>query len=53
MGPARVLNPVANDRPAPNPKPDSGDAAGTVWSHPTNHPPTPAPGAAAQTLPHA
>ncbi|MCX6916661.1 MAG: DDE-type integrase/transposase/recombinase, partial [Verrucomicrobia bacterium] len=53
MGPARILNPVANDRPAQRTKPDSGDAAGTVWAHPTTTPLIPASGPAAQALPHA
>ena len=48
MGPARLLDPVANDRPARKPKSDPGEAAGAVSTRPTPRPPAPASGAAAQ-----
>lgn len=46
MGPARLLDPVANDRPAQKPKTDPGEAAGAIPARPTPRPATPASGAA-------
>src|SRR5271157_3653337 len=52
MGLARRLDPVANDRPPKKPKPDPGDAAGTLPTTPGKQPPAPSSGAAAQNTPH-
>lgn len=46
MGAARLLDPVANDRPAQKPKSDPGEAAGALPARPTPRPPAPASGAA-------
>ncbi len=44
MGQARLLDPVANDRPARRPRPDPGDAAGAVAAPPKAPPPAPTSG---------
>jgi transposase InsO family protein len=46
MGQARLLDPLANDRPPRRPGPDSADNAGTLAAAPKNRPPTPAADAA-------
>jgi len=51
MGQARLLDPVANDRPARRPDSDSGPAAGAVQVLPQNPPPAPAPAAASRPIP--
>jgi len=50
MGPARLLDPVANDRPARRTGSDSDASAGAIPVSPKDRPPAPAAGAASPPL---
>jgi putative transposase len=52
MGQARLLDPVANDRPPKGPTSDPGDAANAIPARPKSPSPAPASGAATQNTPH-